>query len=192
MIEGAIPEGLTFDDVLLLPGKSSVLPAQADTRTCLARKIPLNIPIVAAAMDTVTDSRLAIAISRQGGTRIYSPQHEHRAAGGRSGQGEAVGKRDDRRSRDDCSRNVGAAGARYHDEVPGLRLARDARDTACVGILTNRDLAIRAQSRSAVSAVMTKDNLVTVASGHNARRSGENLAEAIGSRSFWSSTTNSI
>src|ERR1700693_2274828 len=67
MIEGAIPEGLTFDDVLLLPGRSSVLPAQADTRTCLTRKISLNIPIVSAAMDTVTDSRLAIAISRQGG-----------------------------------------------------------------------------------------------------------------------------
>src|ERR1700752_4071362 len=67
MIDGAIPEGLTFDDVLLLPGKSSVLPAQADTRTCLSRKISLNIPIVAAAMDTVTDGRLAIAIARQGG-----------------------------------------------------------------------------------------------------------------------------
>src|SRR6202035_5049883 len=67
MIEGAIPEGLTFDDVLLLPGKSSVLPTQADTRTCLARNVPLNIPIVAAAMDTVTDSRMAIAIAREGG-----------------------------------------------------------------------------------------------------------------------------
>ena len=67
MIEGPIPEGLTFDDVLLLPGKSSILPAQADTRTCLSRKISLNIPIVAAAMDTVTDARLAIAIARQGG-----------------------------------------------------------------------------------------------------------------------------
>src|ERR1700722_18555665 len=67
MIEGAIPEGLTFDDVLLLPGKSSVLPAQANTHTCLSRRIALNIPVVAAAMDTVTDSRLAIAIARQGG-----------------------------------------------------------------------------------------------------------------------------
>ena len=67
MIEGPIPEALTFDDVLLLPGKSSILPAQADTRTCLSRKISLNIPIVAAAMDTVTDVRLAIAIARQGG-----------------------------------------------------------------------------------------------------------------------------
>ena len=67
MIDGAIPEGLTFDDVLLLPGKSSVLPAQVDTRTWLSRKIALNIPVVAAAMDTVTGSRLAIAIARQGG-----------------------------------------------------------------------------------------------------------------------------
>ena len=67
MIDGPILEGLTFDDVLLLPGKSSVLPAQADTSTSLSRAIKLNIPIVAAAMDTVTDSRLAIAIARQGG-----------------------------------------------------------------------------------------------------------------------------
>ena len=67
MIDGAIPEGLTFDDVLLLPGKSSILPAEADTRTCVSRKIALNIPVIAAAMDTVTDSRLAIAIARQGG-----------------------------------------------------------------------------------------------------------------------------
>ena len=54
-----IPEGLTFDDVLLVPGKSDVLPAQADTRTFLSRRIAINIPIVAAAMDTVTDARLA-------------------------------------------------------------------------------------------------------------------------------------
>src|ERR1700733_10856438 len=62
-----IPEGLPFDDVLLVPGKSDVLPAHADTRTFLSRRIALNIPIVAAAMDTVTDARLAIAIARQGG-----------------------------------------------------------------------------------------------------------------------------
>ncbi|MFY9689487.1 MAG: IMP dehydrogenase, partial [Candidatus Acidiferrales bacterium] len=67
MIDGSVPEGLTFDDVLLLPGKSSVLPTQTDTRTCLSRKIAINIPIVAAAMDTVTDARLAIAMARQGG-----------------------------------------------------------------------------------------------------------------------------
>src|ERR1700757_2383810 len=66
-MEGPITEGLTFDDVLLLPGKSSILPAEADTRTCLTRKIELNIPMVSAAMDTVTESRLAIAMARQGG-----------------------------------------------------------------------------------------------------------------------------
>src|SRR5258708_34638036 len=67
MIEGPMPQGLTFDDVLLLPGKSSVLPAEVDTRTCFTRKLALNIPLVSAAMDTVTESRLAIAIARQGG-----------------------------------------------------------------------------------------------------------------------------
>src|SRR5258705_13230883 len=67
MINGSIPEGLTFDDVLLLPGKSAVLPADTDTRTCFTRKLALNIPLASAAMDTVTESRLAIAIARQGG-----------------------------------------------------------------------------------------------------------------------------
>src|ERR1700732_624478 len=67
MIQHALPEGLTFDDVLLLPARSEVLPAEADTRTRLTRKIPLNIPIVSAAMDTVTESHLAIALAQQGG-----------------------------------------------------------------------------------------------------------------------------
>src|SRR2546427_8461178 len=70
MIDGAIPEGLTFDDVLLLPGKSSVLPSEVDTRTCLTRKIAINVPMVCAAMDTVTESRLAIAMARHSGVRL--------------------------------------------------------------------------------------------------------------------------
>src|SRR5689334_23893538 len=67
MIPETIPEGLTFDDVLLLPARSSVVPAQTDTRTWITRKIGLNIPIVSAAMDTVTESHLAIALAQQGG-----------------------------------------------------------------------------------------------------------------------------
>src|ERR1700721_4676354 len=67
MIPNAIPEGLTFDDVLLVPAHSELLPAQADTRTKLTRGIPLNIPIVSSAMDTVTESHLAIALAQQGG-----------------------------------------------------------------------------------------------------------------------------
>src|ERR1700690_2882656 len=70
MIDGPIPEGLTFDDVLLLPGKSFVLPTEVDTTTHFTRKLSINIPLASAAMDTVTESRLAIGIARQGGIGI--------------------------------------------------------------------------------------------------------------------------
>ena len=70
MINPSIPEGLTFDDLILQPALSDVLPAEADTRTCLTRKIALNIPILSAAMDTVTESHLAIALSQQGGSDL--------------------------------------------------------------------------------------------------------------------------
>src|ERR1700690_2886966 len=67
MIQDGIPEGLTFGDVLLEPARSEVLPAEAGTRTCLTRNVGLFIPIVSAAMDTVTESPLAIALAQQGG-----------------------------------------------------------------------------------------------------------------------------
>src|ERR1700719_2341879 len=67
MIPDTISEGLTFDDVLLLPARSDVVPAQTDTRTCFTRRIGLNIPVASAAMDTVTESHLAIALAQQGG-----------------------------------------------------------------------------------------------------------------------------
>ena len=70
MLEHPIPEGLTFDDVLLVPARSAVVPAEVDTRTCLTRGIALNIPMVSAAMDTVTESHLAIALAQQGGIGI--------------------------------------------------------------------------------------------------------------------------
>src|SRR6266853_394342 len=70
MIPDVLAEGLTFDDVLLEPAYSDVIPADTDTRTLLTRDIVLNIPIVSAAMDTVTESHLAIALSQQGGIGI--------------------------------------------------------------------------------------------------------------------------
>src|SRR5688500_1615390 len=70
MVPESITEGLTFDDVLLVPARSGVLPNETDTRTWFTRKIPLNIPVTSSAMDTVTDAHLAIALAREGGIGI--------------------------------------------------------------------------------------------------------------------------
>ena len=80
MLQPSLRVGLTFDDVLLVPGKSSVLPSETDTRTRVTRRITINIPIVSAAMDTVTESRLAIALAREGGIgiihRVFPPAEQ--------------------------------------------------------------------------------------------------------------------
>jgi IMP dehydrogenase len=164
MIEGAIPEGLTFDDVLLLPGKSSVLPAQADTRTCLSRLIALNIPVVAAAMDTVTDSRLAIAIARQGGIGFI---HRNMSVERQADEVDKVKRSESGMIVDPVTiapelsvRQALEIMTKYR--VSGLPVTRGTR---LVGILTNRDLRFERNLDQPVSAVMTKDNLVTVPVG---------------------------
>ena len=164
MIDGPIPDGLTFDDVLLLPGKSSVLPTQADTRTCLSRKIPLNVPIVAAAMDTVTDSRLAIAIARQGGIGFI---HRNMTIDRQAEEVDRVKRSESGMIVDPVTiapemsvRQALDIMTKYR--VSGLPVTRGTR---LVGILTNRDLRFERNLDQPVSAVMTKDNLVTVAVG---------------------------
>jgi IMP dehydrogenase len=164
MIDGPIPEGLTFDDVLLLPGKSSVLPTEADTRTCFARKLPLDIPLASAAMDTVTESRLAIAIARQGGIGIV---HRNMPI---DRQGEEV----DRVKRSESGMIVDpvtispditlrqALEIMTKYRISGLPVTRGSRLT---GILTNRDLRFEKNHSQLVSSVMTKENLVTVPVG---------------------------
>jgi IMP dehydrogenase len=164
MIDGAIPEGLTFDDVLLLPGKSNVLPAEADTRTCLSRKIALNIPIVAAAMDTVTDSRLAIAIARQGGLGFI---HRNMTIERQAEEVDKVKRSESGMIVDPVTiapemsvRQALEIMTKYR--VSGLPVTRGPR---LMGILTNRDLRFERNLDQPVSAVMTKDNLVTVPVG---------------------------
>src|ERR1700691_2456989 len=164
MIEGPIPEALTFDDVLLLPGKSSILPAQADTRTCLSRKISLNIPIVAAAMDTVTDVRLAIAIARQGGIGFI---HRNMTIDRQAEEVDRVKRSESGMivdpvtiSPDITLRQALEIMEKYR--ISGLPVTRGSRLT---GILTNRDLRFEKNHNQLVSSVMTKDNLVTVPVG---------------------------
>ncbi len=163
-MEGPIVEGLTFDDVLLLPGKSSILPTEGDTRTCLTRKIALNIPVVSAAMDTVTESRLAIGIARQGGLGFI---HRNMTI---ERQAEEV----DRVKRSESGMIVDPVTIAPEDtvrraldlmnkyRVSGLPVTRGPR---LVGILTNRDLRFEKNLDQAVSEVMTKDKLITVSVG---------------------------
>ena len=164
MLDGAIPEGLTFDDVLLLPGKSSVMPAQVDTRTCLTRRIAINIPIVAAAMDTVTDSRLAIAISRQGGLGFV---HRNMSIERQVEEVDKVKRSESGMIVDPVTiapemtvRQALDIMTKYR--VSGLPVTRGPK---LVGILTNRDLRFERNLDQPVSNVMTKDNLVTVPVG---------------------------
>ena len=164
MIEGAIPEGLTFDDVLLLPGKSSVLPAQADTRTCLTRTISLNIPIVSAAMDTVTDGRLAIAISRQGGIGFV---HRNMSIERQAEEVDKVKRSESGMIVDPVTIAPELSVRQALDimnkyKVSGLPVTRGAH---LLGILTNRDLRFERNLDQPVSGIMTKDNLVTVPVG---------------------------
>src|SRR6202050_645086 len=164
MIEGPIPEALTFDDVLLLPGKSSILPAQADTRTCLSRKISLNIPIVAAAMDVFTGARLAIAIGRQGGIGFI---HRNMSIDRQAEEVDRVKRSESGMIVDPITiapdKKISDALAlmeRYR--ISGVPVTQDGK---LVGILTNRDLRFESRFDMPISDVMTKDNLITVPVG---------------------------
>jgi IMP dehydrogenase len=164
MKDGPIAEGLTFDDVLLLPGKSSVLPAEVDTRTNFTRKLALNIPLASAAMDTVTESRLAIAIARQGGIGMV---HRNMTIERESEEVDRVKRSESGMivdpvtiSPDITLRQALDIMTKYR--ISGLPVTRGARLT---GILTNRDLRFEKDHSQLVSAVMTKDNLVTVPVG---------------------------
>ncbi|MBI2955736.1 MAG: IMP dehydrogenase [Acidobacteria bacterium] len=164
MLDGNLREALTFDDVLLEPARSAVLPAEADTRTRLTRHLRLNIPIVSAAMDTVTDSRLAIALARQGGIGIIhrnlpmERQVDEVDKVKRSESGMIV---DPVTIRPDSTiAEAQALMAKYR--ISGLPVTNGRK---LVGIVTNRDLRFQPNTARPVSEVMTKENLITVPVG---------------------------
>jgi IMP dehydrogenase len=164
MIPDTIPEGLTFDDVLLLPARSEVVPAQTDTRTWLTRKIGLNIPIVSSAMDTVTESHLAIALAQQGGIGIIhrnmpvDRQAEEVDRVKRSESGMIV----DPVTVDPEQQISDALEVMKRYRISGVPVTKDGK---LVGILTNRDLRFETRFDLPISSVMTKENLVTVGVG---------------------------
>ncbi len=164
MLDGSIPEGLTFDDVLLLPARSAILPAQADTRTQLTRTISLNIPIVSSAMDTVTESRLAIALAQQGGLGVI---HRTMSVGQQALEVDKVKRSESGMIVDPVTispkRRISEAleiMAKYH--ISGVPVAENGK---LVGILTNRDLRFETRTDLTVEELMTKKDLVTVPMG---------------------------
>ena len=176
MIDGPIQEGLTFDDVLLVPGKSSILPNEVTTRTNFTRKLQLAIPLASAAMDTVTESRLAIAIAREGGIGII---HRNMPI---DRQGEEV----DRVKRSESGMIVDpvtispditlrqALEIMTKYRISGLPVTRGSR---LAGILTNRDLRFETRFDIPISKVMTKENLITVPVGTTLEQAEEILHE---------------
>jgi IMP dehydrogenase len=174
MIDGGIREGLTFDDVLLEPARSEVVPAEADTKTQLTRAIGLNIPIVSSAMDTVTESHLAIALAQQGGIGIM---HRNMTI---ERQAEEV----DRVKRSESGMIVDpitiSPDKKISDALEMMKRYRISgipvtQGRKLVGILTNRDLRFESRSDLPISEVMTKDNLITVPVGTTLEEAGRIL-----------------
>jgi IMP dehydrogenase len=164
MISDGVPEGLTFDDVLLVPARSAVLPAQADTRTWLTRKIALNIPVVSSAMDTVTESHMAIALAQQGGLGFIhrnmpvERQAEEVDRVKRSESGMIV----DPVTMSPDNRIFEALDVMKRFRISGVPITKEGK---LVGILTNRDLRFETRFELPISEVMTKENLITVPVG---------------------------
>src|ERR1700752_755944 len=164
MMDGALPEGLTFDAVLLQPGRAAVLPTEVKPRTFFAPNLAINIPLASAAMDTLTESRLAIAIARQGGIGIV---HKNMPIDRQAEEVDRVKRSESGMivdpvtiSPDITVRQALEIMEKYR--ISGLPVTRGSRLT---GILTNRDLRFEKNHSQLVSSVMTKDDLVTVPVG---------------------------
>src|SRR5579859_1582998 len=164
MIQDVLPEGLTFDDVLLEPARSEVLPSEVDTRTCFTRQIPLNIPIVSAAMDTVTESHLAIALAQQGGIGFI---HRNMPVDKQAEEVDRVKRSESGMIVDPITispdkKISDALAVMQRFRISGVPVTRDGK---LVGILTNRDLRFESRSDMPIEDVMTKKNLITVPVG---------------------------
>ena len=167
-VAAGLPEALTFDDVLLVPRHSRVLPSQVDVSSRLTRRIRLNVPILSAAMDTVTENRLAIAMAQQGGIGII---HKNLSIEEQTSEVDRV-----KRSESGMIVNPITLSPRHkiHEalalmkqyRISGVPITDDgSKEGRLVGILTNRDLRFETSTDRPIAEIMTKDNLITVAVG---------------------------
>ncbi len=176
MLDENVRIGLTYDDVVLVPAKSEVLPSDVDTHTQVTRRVGINIPIVSAAMDTVTEARLAIALAREGGIGII---HRVLTPAEQAAEVDKVKKSEFGMildpitiSPDQTIRDALNLMSRYR--ISGIPVTKQGR---LVGILTNRDLRFESRLDLKVSQVMTREKLVTAPEGTSLEKAREILHE---------------
>jgi len=164
MLDDILQVGLTFDDVLLMPAMSEVLPKEVDVSTLLTKNIRINIPIVSAAMDTVTESELAMAVAREGGIgiihRAMSPERQ-KAEVDKVKKSESGMIRDPITIPPDAPISE-ALGLMEKYRISGVPVTEQGK---LIGIITNRDLRFETQFNKKVSIVMTKEKLITASVG---------------------------
>jgi IMP dehydrogenase len=158
-------QGLTFDDVLVLPKYSEVLPRDAKTKTKLTKGLEINIPIVSAAMDTVTEARLAIAISREGGIGII---HKNMSIESQAMQVKKVKRSESGMIKDPITLSKthtlsDALGVMKENRIGGIPITDETN--TLIGIITNRDLRFQLDLNTLIEEVMTTEGLITAASG---------------------------
>ena len=158
-------EGLTFDDVLLMPAYSEVLPRETDISTQLTKTIQLNVPMLSAAMDTVTEASLAIALAREGGLGIL---HKNMSIEKQADQVRKVKRSENGLILDPVTlgpdATIGEALRQMREnKIGGIPIIDSSKKL--LGILTNRDLRFETNYKEKVSTVMTKDNLITAPEG---------------------------
>jgi IMP dehydrogenase len=174
MLDSEIREGLTFDDVLLIPAHSAVLPKEVDLTTHLTSKIKLNIPLLSAAMDTVTENRTAICMAREGGLGIL---HKNMSPAMQALEVDQVKKSEsgmivDPITMEPEQKIYEALELMEKYRISGVPITKDKK---LVGILTNRDLRFETKLDQPIANVMTKDNLVTVAPGTTLEEAKQHL-----------------
>jgi IMP dehydrogenase len=177
MMPSEVLEGLTFDDVLLVPAASEILPKDADTSTLLTAEIRLAIPLVSAAMDTVTEARTAIAIAQEGGIGIV---HRNLSVGAQAKEVERVKKSESGMIDDPVTVRPEqpiheALDVMRRYQISGLPVTREGGEL--VGILTNRDLRFEKRLDRPVADVMTKERLITARPGVTLEKAKDILHE---------------